>query len=210
VEITQAIPAAEVKSISRKLNAALFSAVRDGSGTTGTALFAGFDTIAAKEIAAAAISGAKKNLYGFPEPVNNSSAADLLKAFYRPAADELQSIPAKLFMSKDIYSACADDYQQTAGAVPCNREFKKTFLEGSDDRCEPVALSNRKGAPCIRLTAKSNPAVGTGAGNALENPDADRFGAFGVTLSPAAVFGVQYETVSPERLLIGKLYVPSA
>jgi hypothetical protein len=131
-----------------------------------------------------------------------------LKAFYRPAADELQSIPAKLSISKDIYSACADDYQQTVGAVPCNREFKKTFLEGSDDRCEPVALSNRKGAPCIRLTAKSNTAVGTG--NALETPDADRFGAFLVTLSPAAVFGVQYETVSPERLPVGKLYVPSA
>ncbi|MDR2692049.1 MAG: hypothetical protein LBB73_07125, partial [Dysgonamonadaceae bacterium] len=44
VEITKAIPAAEVKSISRKLNAALFSAVRDGSGTTGAALFDGFDT----------------------------------------------------------------------------------------------------------------------------------------------------------------------
>jgi hypothetical protein len=38
----------------------LFSAVHNGSGTTGAALFDGFDTVTAKEIAAAAISGERK------------------------------------------------------------------------------------------------------------------------------------------------------
>jgi hypothetical protein len=51
--------------------------------------------------------------------------------------------------------------------------------------------------------------VGMGAGNDLEKLDVDRFNAFVVTLSLAAVFGVQYETVSPEKLLVGKL-LPAA
>jgi hypothetical protein len=120
VEITKAILAAEIKSISQKLNAALFSAVRNEAGTTSSALFDGFDTILAKEIAASTVSVAKKNLYTFTEPVNNSNAVDLLKAFFRAASDELQSVPAKLFISKDIYNAYVDDYQQTVGSVPYN------------------------------------------------------------------------------------------
>jgi hypothetical protein len=208
VEITQAILAAEIKSISQKMNAALFSAVRNDAGTTSASLFNGFDTIVKNEITAGAISQAKKNLYSFSSVITNVNAVDSLKAFYRSATDELQSVPAKLFISKDIYNAYVDDYQQTVGAVPYNREFKKTFLEGSDDFCELVALPNKKGSPYIQLTTKNNMIVGMGAGNALEKLDVDRFSSFLVTLSLAAVFGVQYETISPERLLTGKLATP--
>jgi hypothetical protein len=208
VEITKAILAAEVKSISQKLNAVLFSAVRADAGTTSAQLFNGFDTITAAEITATAVSVAKKNLYEFASAITSVSAVDLLKAYYRTATDELQSIPTKMFISKDVYNAYVDDYQQTVGAVPYNREFKKTFLEGSDDLCELVALSNKKNSPYIQLTTKNNMIVGMGAGNALEKLDVDRFNAFLVTLSLAAVFGVQYETISPERLLVGKFYVP--
>jgi hypothetical protein len=209
VEITRYILSAEIKKISQKMNAALFSAARDDAGTTSASLFDGFDTIAGKEITAGAISEAKKNLYAFPSVITSVNAVDSLKAFYRSATDELQSVPCKLFISKDIYNAYVDDYQQTVGAVPYNREFKKTFLEGSDDFCELVALPNKKGSPYIQLTTKGNMIVGMGAGNALEKLDVDRFSSFEVTLSLAAVFGVQYETISPERLLTGKLATPA-
>jgi hypothetical protein len=209
VDMTKAILAAEIKSISQKLNAALFSAVRNDSGTTSAQLFNGFDTITTTEITASAISAAKKNLYSFPSAINNVNAVDLLKAYYRASTDELQGIPTKMYLSKDIYNAYLDDYQQTVGSVPYNKEFKKTFLEGSDDLCELVALSNKKNSPYIQLTDKRNMVVGMGAGNSLEMMDVDRFNAFRVTLSLEAVFGVQFETISPERLLVGKLYVPS-
>jgi hypothetical protein len=210
VDITKSILAAEIKSISHKLNAALFSARRDDEGSNSATLFDGFDTIAEKEINSDGISEEKKNLHVFSEAITGSSAVDLLKRFYRSATDELQSEPTKLFISKDIYNAYVDDYQQTVGSVPYNREFKKTFLEGSDDLCELVALSNKKNATHIQLTTQGNMLVGMGAGNTLEKLSVDRFSPFMVTLSLAAIFGVQYETVSPERLLVRKIYGESS
>ncbi|MDR2085881.1 MAG: hypothetical protein LBP72_01780 [Dysgonamonadaceae bacterium] len=207
VDITKAVLAAEIKSISEKMNAALFSASRVNSGTTSAELFNGFDTITTTEITGTDISATKKNLYEFASAISNVNAVDLLKTYFRAASDELQSVPTKMFISKDIYNAYVDDYQQTVGSVPYNKEFKKTYLEGSDDLCELVALSNKKNSPYIQLTTKNNMIVGMGAGNSLEKLDVDRFEAFQVTLSMAAVFGVQYETISPERLLVGKLYV---
>jgi hypothetical protein len=209
VPITKAILAAEIKSLSQKLNMALFSATRNDAGTTSAQLFNGFDTIAATEITANTISVANKNLFQFTSAITAMNAVDILKAFYRASSDELQLQPSKLFMSKDIYNAYVDDYQQTVGSVPYNREFKKTFLEGSNDLCEFVPLPNKKASPYLQLTTKGNMVVGTGAGNDLEKLDVDRFNAFLITLSVAMVFGCQYETVSPERLLIGKLYTPA-
>jgi hypothetical protein len=210
VPITKAILASEIKSLSQKLNAALFSAQRSDTGTTSAELFDGFDTITATEITAGKIAAAAKNLFEFPGAISNVNAVDSLKAFYRAASDELQSVKTKLFIPKALYNNYVDDYQQTVGAVPYNREFKKTFLEGSDDLCELVALSNKKSAPYIQLTTKGNMVVGTGAGNDLEKLDVDKFGPFLITLSVAAVFGVQFETISPERLLVGKFYSPPA
>jgi len=205
VPISKAILAAEMKSLSAKLNAALFSAERDDAGTTSAKLFNGFDTIADADIIAGKISTAKNNLFEFAAPIETIGAVEQLKEFYRAASDELQGIHTKLFIPKSIYNAYVDDYQETVGATPYNREFKKTFLEGSDDLCELVALPNKKNAPFIQLTTKDNMLIGTGAGNNLEKLEVDRFSAFLVTLSAAIVFGVQYETVSPEKLLIGKL-----
>ncbi|MDR2913416.1 MAG: hypothetical protein LBV74_01040 [Tannerella sp.] len=207
VPIEKLILAAVIKSISQKMNMALFTATRNTAGTASADLFNGFDTITKKEITDAKVSVALKNLFEFGEAITAINAVDQLKAYYRAASDELQSVPVKLFMSKDIYNAYVDDYQQTVGAVPYNREFKKTFLEGSNDLCELVALPNKKGSAYLQLTPKSNMLVGMGAGNDLEKLSVDRFSAFQVTLSMAAVFGVQYETISPERLLIGKLIV---
>jgi hypothetical protein len=209
VPIGKAILAAEIKSISAKINAALFSAVRDPAGTTSAKLFNGFDTIAGTEITAGSIAVAKGNLFGFTAAIDGSNAVDSLKEFYRAASDELQGVKTKMFISKSIYNNYVDDYQQTVGAVPYNTQFQKTYLEGSDNLCELVALPNKKDALYLQLTTKGNMLVGMGGGNDLERLDVDKFSAFLITLSLAAVFGVQYETVSPERLLIGKLYQPS-
>jgi len=106
-----------------------------------------------------------------------------------------------------VMEAYEDDYQQTVGAIPYNTRFEKRTLEGSNGLCEFVPLSSKKDAAFIQLTTKDNMLVGTGNGNDLEKLEVDRFSAFLVTLSAAILFGCEYETVSPEKFLAGKIYV---
>jgi hypothetical protein len=208
-DITTAVVGYLVKKVSKALNANLFKAVRNANGDTTTALFNGFDTIAAAEIAASEITEAKGNLYVFTEAITSTNAVDLLKAFYRAAKDELQGESAKLFISKDIYNAYVDDYQAAHGAVPYNNTFKKTYLEGTDDSCELVALPNKKGQPYIQLTTKGNMLIGVDQISQTETISVEKLDGLVLTLVMVMYFGVQYESISPERLLIGKLFVPA-
>jgi hypothetical protein len=208
-DITTAVVGYLVKKVSKALNANLFKAVRNANGNTTTALFNGFDTIAAAEIAASEITEAKGNLYVFTEAITSTNAVDKLKAFYRAAKDELQGESAKLFISKDIYNAYVDDYQAAHGAVPYNTTFKKTYLEGTDDSCELVALPNKKGQPYIQLTTKGNMLIGVDQMSQTETISVEKLDALVLTLVMVMYFGVQYESISPERLLIGKLFVPA-
>ena len=205
--VTKAIIASEMKSLSTKLNMAIFSAVRNASGTTSQDLFNGFDTISQTDITAGNVSTAKRNLFEFTQEVNATNAVDLLKEYYRSATDELKGIPTKMYIPISIMEAYEDDYQQTVGAAPYNTRFEKRFLEGSNSLCEFVPLPSKKNSNFIQLSTKDNMLVGTGNGNDLEKLSVDRFSAFLVTLSAAILFGCEYETVSPEKLLIGKLYV---
>ncbi len=206
-EITKAILAAELKSLSSKLNQSLFDAVRNPAGTTSKDLYNGFDTIAAAEIAGDKISTPIGNLYEFDQAITSSNAYDALKAFYRKASDELREEPVKLLMPYSIFDAYCDDYQATVGSAPYNREFKKTFLEGTNNLCELVPMASKKNSQFLQMTSKKNMLVGTGAANDLEKLEVDRFSAFLVTLSSAILFGAQYESIAPEHLLIGKLHV---
>lgn len=208
-QIVQMVVAYLAKQVSKKLNDALWSAVRNPAGTTSATLFNGYDTITAAEIAAETpgISVAKGNLYEFTAAITSSNAVDKLKTFFRAASDELQGEKTKLFMPKSIYNAYVDDYQATNGSVPYNKEFKKTFLEGSDDMCELVALSNKKNSPYLHLTTKGNMLVGVDQESNQEKISVEKHAAFIVQFAMAMFFGVQFESISPERLLVGKLYV---
>ncbi|MDR1981344.1 MAG: hypothetical protein LBQ39_06985 [Tannerellaceae bacterium] len=209
VPITQAVVAYLMKQLSKSLNKNLWSAVRNDAGTTTATLFNGFDTITATEITAAKISVALNNLFNFSAALTSVNTVDGLKEFYRAASDELQGEPCKLFIPKSIYNAYVDDYQATVGAVPYNKEFKKTFLEGSDDNCELVALPNKKNSPYIHLTTKSNMLVGTDQESDTENITIEKHHAFVLDFIVAMFFGCQFESISPERLLVGKLYTQS-
>lgn len=206
-KITKMVVAYLAKKLSASLNKALWSAVRNPAGTTTSSLFNGFDTITAIEIAAENISVLKGNLYEFAAAITTSNALDLLKAYYRAASDELQDEMTKLFLPKSIYQAYCDDCQATLGAVPYNKEFKKTYLEGSDDMCELVALSNKKGSPFIHLTTKSNMLIGVDQESDLEKITVEKHAAFVLQFVVAMFFGVQFETISKEKLLVGKLFV---
>lgn len=205
VPITKAILGAMMKSISRGLNRSLFTAVQNSSGTKSKDLFNGFDTIAKAEMTAGTISVANNNLFEFTDVIDRNNAVELLKTYYRAGSDELKDEPVKMFIPKTIMEYYEDDYQQTVGSVVYNKSFEKRFLEGSNGLCELVPLPNKKDAEIIQITKQSNMLVGTGNGSDLESIDVGKYQPLLVSLTAVLLFGTQYETISPERLLIGKL-----
>jgi hypothetical protein len=198
--------------LGKNLNAHIWDAVRNDTGDTTKDLFNGFDTITAAEIKAGNIATAKKNLFEFTEAIDNTNAVELLKAFYRAASDELQgdeiagSEPKKLFISRSIYNAYNDDYQQTVGATPYNKEYKKTFLEGTNDGVELVPLANKKDSPYIHLSTKQNMLIGVNQQGEEEQVNVEKYSPFVLTFVATMFFGAQFETIDPSRLLVGKLF----
>lgn len=206
VPITKAVLTLMMRKISGGLNKSIFNAVRNSSGKTTDTLFNGFDTITASEITAGKIAKAKGNLHEFSEAIDSTNAVDLLKAVYRAASDELKDESAKMYLPRGIYDAYCDDYQMTVGATPYNREFKKTFLEGSDNNCELVPLVGKKGSDYIHISTKGNMLVGvnqTGEEEKIEVRRGDN--PFKLQFVNTMFFGTQFESISPERLLVGKL-----
>ena len=205
-EVTNLVLAYLMKQMSKSFNKCVWNAVRNANGDKTTDLFNGFDTIAQTEIIAGKLSKDLNNLFSFTEAIDSTNAVDVLKAFYRFSTDELQGEKTKLFIPKFIYNAYVDDYQATVGSVPYNKEFKKTFLEGSDDMCELVALSSKKGSNFIQLTTKENMLIGVDQESDLEKIIVEKHAAFVLQFIATLFFGCQYETISPEKLLVGKLF----
>lgn len=207
VPIKKAVLTLMMRKISGGLNKAIFSAVRDSSGKTTSKLFNGLDTITASEITASNISEANGNMFAFSEAIDDSNAVDALKTYYRNASDELKEENSKLVMPWAIYNAYNDDYQQTVGAAPYNTAFKKTFLEGSDNRCELVPLIGKKASPYLQLTTKGNMLVGVNQKGEEEKIEVRRGdNPFKLQFVTTMFFGTQFETISPEKLCVGKLF----
>jgi hypothetical protein len=194
-------------SVLANLNSSLFSAVRNGSGTTTADLFNGFDTITAADIAAETpkISAALGN-YAAVEAITNSNAVDILKAFYRKASSELKGIQTKMFVPYEVWEFYCDDYLTTLGAAPYNNQFEQTFLIGSNKRCEIVPLVSKASSKFIHLTTKENLLYGYGAGVEQEQIEVRRgdnpfLSQFVLTM----FFGVEFETADKKRLLVGEI-----
>lgn len=190
--------------IGKKINMAIWSGKRDASGDTTAKLFDGFDSITAAEIAAGAIAESHGN-FKEVEAITAANAVDVLKSIYRGASDELRGQNVKMFITHDVYDAYLDDYQATVGAVPYNTQFNKNFLEGSNGLCELVPLASKKGSQYIHLTPKANMLVGYGAGMADENIAIEKYHPFLLSYVATMYFGCQFESISPERLLVAKV-----
>lgn len=205
-EITKQVVGFLMKKLSESLNKNIWCAVRKADGDKTSDLFNGLDTIATTEIAGGGLSTANKNLFEFGETISKNNAVDLLKTYYRSADDVLKGEKTKLYIPHSIYDAYVDDYQATVGAVPYNREFEKTFLEGSNNRCELVPLSNKAGSPYIQLSTQSNMLIGVDQESDLEKILVEKHHPFLLDLIVTMFFGTQYESISKERLLVGKLF----
>lgn len=205
VDIARAILFFAAGKLGKKLNMSIWAAQRDDAGTTTMQLFDGFDTITAKEITAGTIAAAKGNYMELGAPIDAQNAVDAFKSIYDSASDELQGEPSKLYVTRQQYRAYCEDYKSTTGATPYNTEYKKTFLEGSNDLCELVPLTSKKASPNIHLSPQANMLYGYGAGLAEEALNVEKYSSWELTLEAAMYFGVQFESISPERLMVAKV-----
>ena len=149
--------------LGRKLNMAIWNAKRNADGDTTKDLFNGFDTITATEATAGNIAAGKGNYMELTAAIDKTNAIDTFNAIYAAADDELQGQKAKIYVSKDIYNAYNQNYQLLHGSLPYNTEFKKTFLEGSDNLWEFCPLASKKGSQYIHIAPQSNMVYGYGA-----------------------------------------------
>jgi hypothetical protein len=192
-----------VNKISEKLNKALFSAVRNASGTTTLDLFDGFDTILEADKLAGRISTALNNYFDLGT-ITKANVCDKLRDFYQASNDELQDQDTKLFLPKTIYNWYNQTYKEENGSLPYNQQYKKTFLEGTDDACELVPLVSKKNMHYMELTTKKNMLVGVDQMSdrefvkvrEVDNPWKTQF-------VMKMLFGVQIESVHASNLAVG-------
>lgn len=184
----------------------MWDAVRNANGTGTADLFNGFDTITATEITATNIAAARGNFLQLSEAITSSNAVDVLKSIYRAADPQLTDGKTKLFVAPSILNAYNDDYKATTGAIAYNTKFNQTFLEGSEDKCEIVALSNKANSNFIHLSTKQNMLVGVNQTGEEETVAVEKHAAFVLQFIMTAFFGCEFESISKERLFVAKLY----
>ena len=191
--------------LGQNLNKHIWDAKRNDAGTTTVDLFDGFDTITAKEITAGGIATAKGNFMQLSTAIDESNATDILMSIYESADDNLQGVPTKMFIPFNVYRAYNKDYLASFGNVVYNQQYKKTFLEGTDNLCELVPLVGKKGSQFIHLTTKSNMVYGYGDGMDSEKIAIEKHHEFLLSFVATMFFGCQFETISKERLMVAKL-----
>lgn len=205
VEIVRLVLSYLSAKIGAGIDRHLFNAVRKANGDKTVDLFDGFDTITGQEITSGSISTDLGNLYEFSEPITKLNAVDQVVTFCRSADDFLQETEgAKLLISRDIYNAYVDDYKATTGAIVYNDKFLKTSVEGFDN-VELVPMYQKKNAPYIQLTTKSNLLVGVDQEGDEEDIVIEKHAPFVLDFVATMFFGTQFETLDKTRLLVGKL-----
>lgn len=209
VEIARRVLSFLTGKLGHNLQSHIWDAVRDNSGTTSAALFNGFDTITASEIGAATptITTALGNLYEFNAEFTSSNAVDLIVAFCEAASELLvdNGQRVNLYCSPSIYRNYLKDYQATVGAIPYNTEYRKAVVEGFEN-VYFVPLYNKANSPYIHLSPAANMLVGVNQEGEEEKITVEKHEAFVLQYIATMFFGVQFESISPERLLVGKLY----
>ena len=191
--------------LGRNLNLHIWNAKRNDTGTKTKDLFDGFDTITQKEIAAGKIDTTEGNFMQLSQAIDESNATDILMSIYESADDILQGVPTKMFVPVSVYRAYNKDYLASFGNVVYNTQFKKTYLEGTDNLCELVPLVSKKGSPYIHLTTKSNMIYGYGDGLDSEKIAIEKHHEFLLSFVATMFFGCQFEAINKERLMVAKL-----
>ena len=190
--------------LGRNLNLHIWSAKRNDTGTKTKDLFDGFDTITQKEITAGTINTTNGNFMQLSKAIDESNATDILMSIFENADDTLQGVPTKMFVPFSVYRAYNKDYLASFGNVVYNTEYKKTYLEGTDNLCEIVPLVGKKGSQFIHLTTKSNMIYGYGDALDSEKIAIEKHHEFLLSFVATMFFGCQFEAINKERLMVAK------
>lgn len=205
VDITREVLNFLGKKVGNSLYWNMWNAVRNDNGTRTRDLFNGFDTITSQEITDGNISVAKKNLLTLTEYIDATNAVDVLKTIWRSADPMLKREKCKLFVPPSVLDAYNDDYKATTGSIAYNTKFNQTFVEGSENKCEIVAIDNKAESQFLHLTTKQNMLVGVNQTGEEETVAVEKHEAFVLQFIMTAFFGCQFESISPERMLAIKL-----
>lgn len=205
VEITRLMLTILATKLGDNLRKVIFSAKHVDGGKTSATLFNGWDTITATEIAAGNIATAKGNLFEFTEAITSVNAVDLLKA-YCMAADEylMDKDHVNLIVPRSVYYAYLEDYKTSTGAIPYNREYKQTYIEGFENVfLKP--LSEKTKSPYLHMTTKDNMLVGCNLVGEEENIIVDRIPPVFLSFFTTLFFGTDFQSIDSDRMLVGKL-----
>lgn len=206
VPITKKVWVRLMGQLSRHIYEVLFTAKRDETGKTTATLFNGFSTIAAAEIAAGTMSADLGNYHELSASITSDNAVDTINEVYDAMDEHLKDENTIMLMSPNSKLYYERDYQNTHGALPYNREFKKTYVEGSDDRCQMVGLSCVPTGE-IYVTPKSNLLVGVATDGPKTNFEVkpSLTSHFLLDFVASMFFGMQFENINKERLLFAKV-----
>lgn len=208
-DVVKDMALAMAKHVSAKLGKVLFSAVRNSSGTTTSALFNGFDTIAAAEVTAGNMSAAIGN-YGEFNAITAANAGDVLKAIYSSASDELkESDNLKMYVSQAILDKYEEWCLATLGSVVYNQTYAQNVLHFNRN-IEIVPMVGLKNSAYVYFSTKDNMLVGMDQQSDAEkakirecdNPKALQF-------FMCLYWGVQFQSIKPEFLFVAKLSAAS-
>ncbi len=214
VPITAQIAAFLAAKISKSLRLSLFNAVRKASGNTTKDLFDGFDTITAAEITAGNLSASNGNLHAFTEKITSANAVDVLREFLRKADDELigqgdgevdPNNAVNLYVPRQIVYDYCEDYKSTTGNSPVFDKYNQTVVEGFP-YVRLVPFAGKADSKYIQLSTRDNMLLGTDLMHDVERMDIEKHHEFVLSFIATLVFGAQFESISRERLLVGKLY----
>lgn len=193
------------KKIGKKLNMALWCAVRNPNGHTTKDLFDGWDTITKKEIAAGAIAEDKGNYIEIKEEITDVNAVDIAQSIMYAMSEELREEHCYMYCTRNFYDKYCKAYQLTHGGVPYNTQYKQTCVEGSDGMLELRPLASKKGSEFIHVSPKENMLFGCDQMSDMESVNVEKFAPDTLTYESRMFAGCQFESIDNRRLMVAKI-----
>lgn len=204
--ISQALLTAMASAAANKIFTHLWNASYDSSKKATINTFNGFDTITANEITAGKISVAKKNLIEV-DAIDDTNVIDVLQSIYFAADEHLQEKKTKMFISRNIYNAYVRALKLEGSGISYYQNYEQVFLEGSNNLCELVPMSNKKDSIYIHLTTQKNMLIGVNQTEPDKEPISIKESEHPDVLIyyMKYFFGCQFETLRPEDILVAKI-----
>lgn len=189
------------KSLSEKLNDAIWSGVRKADGNTTQDLFNGFDTITKNEVTSGAIANENGNYMKLSEEITSANAVDVAKDILFSLDPRLRAQTLFMYCSQDFVDKYNEGYLLTHSGIPYNTQYN----QGSNGKLIFCPLSNKTASKYIHVAPNINMLYGYDQMGDVESVDVERFDAFLLSYIATMFFGVQFESIDKRRLKVIEL-----